>query len=139
MRGWETAGPCCCPARPGSGNGLRALLFEGLQKATDAPFDQSCARLEEPAARLLLVRASESDVRHWGPLPGGMRSVQQGPAVSLFRMRPAKVAVGSFQSYFSKGFRKLSLGCRQVLAERDRQTAETDKSRFVSDRDSQTL
>ena len=34
------------------------------------------------------------------------RSVPQGPAVSLFRMRLAKVAVGSFQSYFSKGFRK---------------------------------
>ena len=33
-----------------------------------------------------------------------------GPAVSLFRMRPAKVAAGSFQSYFSKGFQKATLG-----------------------------
>ena len=49
---------------------------------------------------------SESDVRQWTGRCPEARSVPQGPAVSLFRMRPAKVAVGSFQSYFSKGFGK---------------------------------
>ena len=69
------------PAKATLGSGSRQLpelVFSGLQKATLGS----------------------------GAWPWDTRLGPAGPAVSLFRMRPAKVAVGSFQSYFAKGFRK---------------------------------
>ena len=62
------------------------------------------ARRPGPSLRALLFRCFACARQRWQP--AASKAGPAGPAVSLFRMRPAKVAAGSFQSYFSKGFSK---------------------------------